>query len=55
MALACAFGETLSPPTKRPTLVPSQFVERGGVLLLQLLVRGGRFVQHTAEFCYLLL
>ena len=48
MALPFAFGETLSPSTKRPPLVPSQFVECGSVLLLQLLVRGGRFVQHTA-------
>ena len=35
MALPLPFGKTLSPSTERPPLVPSQFVERGGVLLLQ--------------------
>ncbi len=44
MALPLAFGKTLSPSTERPPLVPSQFVERGSVLLLQRFVRGGRFI-----------
>ena len=34
MALSFAFTETLSPAAKRPAFVPSQFVERGSVLLL---------------------
>ena len=55
MALSFAFGETLSSPAKRPTLVPGQFVQRGGVLLLQLFERGGRFVQHAVQFRDLLL
>ena len=36
MALPCPFGESLSSSTKCPTLVPGQFVQRGGVRLLQL-------------------
>ena len=55
MALPFALGETLSPPAKRPTLVPGQFVERGGVLLLEFFKRGGRFVQHRVQFRGLLL
>jgi hypothetical protein len=34
MALPLAFGKTLSPSAERPPLVPGQFVERNGVLLL---------------------
>ena len=55
MALSLVFAETLSPSAIRPTLVPCQFVECGGVLLLQLLIRGGRFTQHAVEFRHLLL
>jgi len=55
MALPFAFAKTFSPPAKRPTLVPGQFLERGGVLLLEFFKRGGRFVQHTTELCRLLL
>ena len=55
MSLPFAFGKTLSSSAKRPALVPSQFVECGGVLLLQLFVRGSRFVQHATEFRRLLL
>jgi hypothetical protein len=55
MALPLVFAETLTPSAVRPTLVPGQFIEGGGVLLLQLLVRGGRFAQHAVEFRYLLL
>ena len=50
MSLPFAFGETLSPATKRPTFLPSQFLECSGVLLSQRLVRGGRFIQHAVEF-----
>ena len=55
MALPFAFTETLSPSAIGPTLVPCQLVQRGGVLLLQRFVRGGRFAQHAVEFRYLLL
>ena len=55
MALPFAFGETLSTPAERPTLVPGQFVQRGGVLLLEFFKRGGRFIQHTIQFRRLLL
>ena len=55
MALPFAFAETLPPPAKRPTLVPSQFLQRGGVLLLELFKRGRRFVQHAVQFRDLLL
>ena len=55
MALPFVFAETFSPSAIRPTLVPCQFVERGGMLLLQLLVRGGRFAQHAVQFRHLLL
>ena len=44
MALPLAFGETLTPPAKRPTLEPRQLFKCGGVFLLQLLVGNGRFV-----------
>ena len=55
MALPFAFGETLSTPAEGPTLVPGQFVQRGGVLLFEFFKRGGRFVQHTIQFRGLLL
>ena len=55
MALPFAFVETLSPSAIGPTLVPCQFVEDSGVLLLQLLVRGGRFAQHAVQVRHLLL
>ena len=55
MALPFTFAETLTPPAIGPTLVPCQFVEGGGVLLLQLLVRGGRFAQHAVQVRHLLL
>ena len=54
MALPLVFAETFSPSALRPTLVPGQFVECGRVLLLQLLVRGGRFALHAVQFSYLL-
>jgi hypothetical protein len=50
MALPFAFRETFSPPAIRPALVPCQLIECGGVRLLQLLIRSGRFVQHTVQF-----
>ena len=53
--LALPPRQTLSPPAIGPTLVPCQFVQRGGVLLLQFLVRGGRFAQHAVQFRHLLL
>ena len=55
MALPIIFGNTLSPPAIGPTLVPCQLVQRGGVLLLEQSVRGGRFTQHAVEFRYLVL
>ena len=54
MALPFAFGETLSSAAKRLAFVPSQVLKCGGVLLLQLLIRGRRFVQHTCQFHRLL-
>ena len=50
MALPFAFGETLSPATKRPTLVPGQFIKGGRVRLLEFLIRSRRFVQHATQF-----
>lgn len=55
LPFAFAFSKTFSPPAKRPALVPSQFVQRGGVFLLEFLERGRRFVQHAIEFRGLLL
>ena len=47
--------ETFSTSAKYPTLVQSEFVQRGGMLLLQFLVRGRSLIQHTVKFRYLLL
>ena len=55
MALPFPFAKTLSPSAIGPTLVPRQFVQRGGVLLLEQFVRSGCFAQHAVEFRYLLL
>ena len=55
MPLAFAFHESFAPAAVDPTLQGIQFVERGLMRLLQLLVRGGRLVQHAAEFGHLLL
>ena len=50
MTLPFGFGKTLSPSAKCPTLVPSQFIQRDRMLLLQRFVRGSRLVQHPSEF-----
>ena len=55
MALPCLLDKSLSSPAKGPTLMPGQFVQCGGVRLLQLLKRGGGFVQHARQFRDLLL
>jgi hypothetical protein len=55
MALPVAFRETLSPSTKGPTFVPSQFIQRGSMLLFEFFKRGCRFIQHAIEFRHLLL
>jgi len=53
--LPLAFGEPLSPSAKRPTFVPSQFIKRGRVLLLEFFKRNRCLVQHAVEFRDLLL
>jgi hypothetical protein len=50
MALPFVIGHTLSPPAKRPTLVPFQFFQRRGKLLLQLFIRCRRIIQHAFHF-----
>ena len=54
MTLSFTFGETLSPPTERPTFVPSQFVQRSSMLLLQFFVRSSCLIQYAVKFCHLL-
>lgn len=55
VALPFVFTEPLSSSAECPTLVPSQFVEHRGVLLLEFFKRGGRFFQNAMEFRCLLL
>lgn len=55
VSLSCTCGETLSSSAKSPASVPGQFVECGGVRLLQLLIRGSRLVEHATKFRRLLL
>ena len=55
VSLPFACGETLSSSAKSPASVPGQFVECGGVRLLQLLIRGGCLIEHATKFRRLLL
>ena len=55
MPLAFAFQESFAAATVDPSLQDIEFIDRGLMRLLQLLVRGGRLVQHATEFGRLLL
>ena len=54
MSLAFAFQESFAAATVDPLLQGIEFIDRGLMRLLQLLVRGGRLVQYATEFSRLL-
>ena len=50
MPLAFAFQKSLAAAAIDPSLQGMEFIDRGLMRLLQLLVRGGRLVQYVTEF-----